>query len=179
MNLEFTDSEGRKRKGFLTNCGSCGKSFPTRIDQPAKYCSAVCRGSAFRKVVEVCCGHCGKVILKKPSALRCSRSGYFFCDRNCKEDAQRAGLIKEILPPHYGTSSGGHSEQYRKYYKECSGDTKLICKRCGYSEFECGVDIHHINENRKDNSFENLKPLCACCHKALHNGLWKLGDLGP
>ena len=29
-------------------------------------------------------------------------------------------------------------------------------------------NIHHINQNRKDNNKENLLPLCKSCHTKIH-----------
>jgi len=35
-----------------------------------------------------------------------------------------------------------------------------------------GIDTHHINFNRKDNSMWNLAVLCSFCHQAIHkNGV--------
>ena len=85
------------------------------------------------------------------------------------------GGIKEIMPPHYGT--GKYSDAYRRAYKTLNNIDKLVCKRCDYCEFECGIDIHHINKNRNDNSIENLIALCSPCHKALHCKCWCLSEI--
>ena len=89
----------------------------------------------------------------------------------CKDEAQKIGGIKEIMPPHYGTAE---KETYRELFQQ----SEFICRRCGYNEFVGCVDIHHIDENHKNNEKANLMPLCATCHKALHWKLWKLEELG-
>lgn len=66
-----------------------------------------------------------------------------------------------------------HSVKYRKKFS----DLEFICARCGYNEFKCSVQIHHIDENRKNNNKENLIPLCANCHSALHSNKWSLNDI--
>ena len=47
---------------------------------------------------------------------------------------------------------------YEKYGKKCS-----IC-----GEIEGQIDVHHKDENRKNNKVENLQVLCASCHAKLH-----------
>lgn len=61
-----------------------------------------------------------------------------------------------------------------RYHFEVSD---LKCTRCGYNEFSCGIDIHHIDGDNSNDVKENLIPLCPSCHRALHCGLWKLEDL--
>jgi len=48
------------------------------------------------------------------------------------------------------------------------------CARCGYSEYESSLCVHHINGV---GDRENLILLCMNCHKALHCGLWRLDSL--
>jgi 5-methylcytosine-specific restriction endonuclease McrA len=48
------------------------------------------------------------------------------------------------------------------------------CARCGYSEFESSLCVHHINGPEDE---ENLILLCMNCHRALHIGLWNLDSL--
>lgn len=63
------------------------------------------------------------------------------------------------------------------------------CMRCGYSEFESSLDIHHKKENNnkkwkrqyystlKNINFNKLLILCSNCHKALHHRKWKIEDI--
>jgi hypothetical protein len=75
------------------------------------------------------------------------------------------------MPPHYGTGTG--KDTYRRQFS----DRKFRCRRCGYSEFKSGVDVHHIDADDTNNRKENLLLLCACCHRALHCGLWALEEI--
>jgi hypothetical protein len=163
--VKFVDSAGQKRTGVEKQCPVCGKQFITRTDQPHNTCSGACRGKLKRNRVDITCAWCGKLAEKKKSKLR-SKSGIYFCSRKCKDEAQKLGGIQAIMPPHFGTGTG----EYRKLFAE----NELYCRRCGYKEFTCGVDVHHIDENRKNMDKDNLVPLCAPCHRALHWGLWKL-----
>ena len=169
MDKIFVDKEGRRRKGLEVSCKACEEKFLTRKDQPAKFCSSQCRDAGNRRHVEVKCSGCHVVFERQKSKLRRSKSGLYFCSRKCKDNAQKIGGVKEIMPPHYGT---GVSD-YRKLFES----HEMICSRCGYDEFECGVEIHHVDHNRENNKKSNLIPLCACCHRGLHHKQWALKDL--
>ncbi len=55
--------------------------------------------------------------------------------------------------------SGEFSKVYSKY-------RKFFCERCGFvAEHKIQLDVHHIDFNHKNNSPENLKTLCANCHR--------------
>lgn len=62
-------------------------------------------------------------------------------------------------------------------YRKLFNKTELFCHRCGYKEFDCSVQIHHIDENRKNNDKSNLIPLCANCHMSFHANKWNLEDI--
>lgn len=72
------------------------------------------------------------------------------------------------------------------------------CRRCGYDEFSCGIDGHHLQPNQKKNKYDILSRwmrklslksfakkiketdllfLCKNCHTALENEEWKVEDI--
>jgi hypothetical protein len=163
---------------IIKSCLQCNAEFKVKRSEISrgygKFCSIKC-ATGFNnpkkyKIVPNCkCAQCGKAIYKNASEQKNSRSGLFFCNRKCKEYAQKLGGIKDIMPPHYGKGQGKYT--YRELFKE----DELICFRCGYNEFNCAIEIHHKDGNRRNNKKENLLPLCANCHRALHNNLWALG----
>lgn len=66
-----------------------------------------------------------------------------------------------------------YSSEYRKKCLEAKGHE---CDACGSVE---NIQVHHIDENRENNDLDNLVPLCASCHKILHNcnlGLEELAE---
>ena len=167
--MYIIENDGKRRKAQYYKCETCSKEFIARKNRPRRFCSLKCR-TIENKEPNVICANCSKRFYKNTSGKKKSKSGLFFCCRKCKDNAQCIGGIKEIMPPHYGTSK---DKDYRKNFLE----KDLICARCGYNEFPCGVEIHHIDENRENNNKNNLIPLCSCCHRALHNKFWNLKDL--
>lgn len=160
---------GVRRRAKKKNCKICDKEFITRIDR-VKFCSRDCSSKAASKPkIKFTCSWCKNDVYKKNKELRNSKSGHYFCNRECKENAQKLGGIKEIQPPHYGTAK----INYRDFFVL----EELYCRRCGYKEFSCSVQIHHIDENHDNNTQSNLIPLCANCHFGLHFKHWKLEDI--
>lgn len=166
----FVDKAGNTRTGITVVCAHCRTEFVTRKSQPGRYCSTSCAQRSTQNRTAVPCAYCGKTVSRNPSQRKRSKSGFVFCDRRCKEEAQKEGKIKEILPPHYGVSKPENS--YRE--KFLAAGRTLKCARCGYDEFPCSVEVHHKDENRQNAEVSNLVPLCANCHRSLHNNLWQL-----
>lgn len=171
----YIEKNGRRRRAIAKVCDFCGKEYHTRKrseERSQVYCSVKCRSEASRNREQVVCAKCGSEFDIKKSAKQCSRSGLYFCSRKCKDESQRLGGIAEIMPPHYGTAERAARETYLRIYLESHGVEKLVCERCGYAEFECGIDIHHLDGNHSNNEPNNLSALCAPCHRALHRGFW-------
>lgn len=62
-------------------------------------------------------------------------------------------------------------ESYRKYKKN-------KCELCGFIPVhKCQLDVHHIDNNHKNNNIENLQTLCANCHR-LKSHIYRLEKLG-
>lgn len=139
-------------------CPQCKSNFRPR-HSVQKFCSIPCRGLSCSTKKKVECANCGTPFLKKRSSLKNSRSGMFFCDRKCKDTAQRLGGIKVIQPSHYGTGNGKWDYRQRAFDFYAK-----ICSRCEYADFEQMLDVHHVNGDRDDNDVTNLEVLCVWCH---------------
>lgn len=175
--MKFTDCAGSKRIGVVASCPICDKEFVSRKDKLKTTCSPECRGKlqSQENRTDKSCALCEKTISVKKSHK--TKSGLYFCSQDCKNTAQRIGGIKEIMPSHYGT--GTHPLTYRTIYKRMNNVEDLSCSRCGYCEFQCGIDIHHIDENKQNNDSSNLIPLCSPCHRGLHFKMWNMNELIP
>lgn len=70
------------------------------------------------------------------------------------------------------------TRDYDEYISEHIG---MSCEKCGkeYSTSE-RFEVHHIDQNRANNSCNNLQWLCNSCHKKVHyeNGRVKMGEKG-
>lgn len=150
------DANGDNRKGIYKKCCHCEQDFFTRLDQEKKFCSLHCSSSSRKTAITLVCAYCSKDVVRKKSRYAKNQTGKVFCDKWCKSE-------------YYGSVT---NSEYRLLF---AGDVE--CRRCGYNEFKCGVDIHHIDGDRANNDVANLLPLCAPCHRALHCGLWELEDL--
>jgi hypothetical protein len=163
------DKQGRKRRYVLIPCNFCKKEFWKLyrfIYNKHHFCSKEC-ANKYRTLVsttEIRCSTCGKIKRIAKSNLKNSKSKLYFCNRKCKEKAQRIGGIKEIQPLHY---SDGHSE-YRKRAIEHYGS---FCEICGWKEYIKALEVHHIDKNRRNGDLTNLIVLCPNHHAIIHLNL--------
>ena len=156
---------GKKRKAEKHNCEYCKNEFLRRkkANTLRKYCSRKCSELNRRKRITVKCTNCGNSIEKKISQLKNAKHGFYFCNRECKEEAQKIdGKCPEIRPDHYGTGTGEH--HYRESMEE---EIKLGCVDCS-NKTEYLLTVHHIDGNRQNNKKENLEVVCHNCHTKRH-----------
>ena len=116
------------------------------------------------------CAYCGKVFSKPNSKLN-SKSGLYFCCREHKDLAQRIDSGKQfdsIRPEHY------NKEGTTNYRKIAFDNYAHKCAVCGWNEDEDILQVHHIDENRKNGNKENLIILCPTCHWKLTTHKYKL-----
>jgi len=90
---------------------------------------------------------------------KCHKNRRKYCSKNCLAKAQsreRKGKfgIEKTNPMYKNGISLYRRWAYEKYPKQCS--------ICGINE---NLNIHHKDENRKNNKIENLQIVCVSCHK--------------
>jgi len=132
-----------------------------------KFCSRKCSGEynaaqRSKPKPNVVCATCGIEFYMNESKKRNSKSGLYFCCRKHKDEAQRIGGIKAIMPPHYGN---GKNADYRSL---AFATRPKKCERCGFDEHEAAIVVHHKDRNRRNNDGANLEVLCANCHYIEH-----------
>ena len=125
--------------------------------------------------IEVECAYCHKKFLKLKSRLKNSKSGLYFCCREHKDLAQKldSGKKFDILrPEHYGKLSDSSYNYREKAFREYEHK----CAICNYNEEPKILQVHHIDENRQNNSIDNLIILCPNCHAKITYGNYTLKD---
>lgn len=121
---------------------------------------------------EVTCAYCGKSFIKPNSKLK-SKSGLYFCCREHKDLAQRINSgeqFNNMRPEHYNKEGTSNYRRiaFDNYPHECA-----VCK---WNEDEDILQVHHIDENRKNGKKDNLIILCPTCHWKLTTYKYKLID---
>lgn len=110
--------------------------------------------------VKVSCAYCGKEFLRAPSKLTKSKSGLYFCCREHKDLAQRiesGSQFSPMRPDHFDNGKADYRKSAFRHYEH-------KCAVCGYEEDERILQVHHRDENRENNSLDNLVILCPNCH---------------
>lgn len=75
-----------------------------------------------------------------------------------------------MRPEHYGNDgiTNYRVKAFQNYPHKCS--------ICGWDEDEDILQVHHIDENRKNGSLDNLIILCPNCHWKITTHKYKLID---
>lgn len=149
----------------VIGCKICSENFyakPSSIKNGhGIFCSNKCRYEDMRKGTMINCYLCKKESYKKKSKLKSSKSGKFFCSKNC-QTRWRNQLY--VGPKHANWINGMHA--YRSVLKR--NNIFAICKLCNTTDKSVLV-THHIDHNRKNNKVANLVWLCHNCHHLVHN----------
>lgn len=82
-------------------------------------------------------------------------------DKISKALVKNNNMKNKFFELHHGYKNGKRS--YRKYLLR--GFLNAICSTCQSNK---KLIVHHIDSNRDNNSLNNLKVLCASCHKKWH-----------
>lgn len=124
------------------------------------------------KTVSVSCAYCGKSFDIKYSYYQESFDKLHFCCREHKDLAQRicsGDKFNGMRPSHYGDIPTDYRKEALNHYAN-------KCYVCGWDEDPRVLEVHHKDENRKNNSIDNLVILCPTCHKKVSLHLYKLID---
>lgn len=159
MEKIFKDKSGKNRPHVLLQCKTCKndfwkvKRFVTENNYCSKDCSAI--GNRDRETLECKC--CKKSFESSVGRGKNSKSGFRFCSRKCKDEAQKVSYgLKEMWPDHFGMADG--KRDYRERAIEKYG------RKCELCEWDKTIEVHHIDGNRENNDLKNLIVLCPNCH---------------
>lgn len=143
-------------------CKVCGKSNNPKNGNEAqkKFCSKKCKNYS----------HNWNTKNKKNFCLDCSKQ----ITLNSKRCMQCAFKKRDLNKEKNGRWKGGTSEGYQiKIYRgilESNGVNLKKCSFCGILKKDAKrMCIHHLDNNHKNNLFDNLISLCSKCHLGIHN----------
>lgn len=141
-------------------CANCNKEYELsktlynkRIKRNnALYCSKECFYKSRIKKEKTFCYNCGTEILKTPYRINKTKNGKNFCSKSCANSYNNTLRKKTSI------------NTYRRIAFEVY---EHKCAICGWNEDERILEVHHKDENRKNNQIDNLIILCPICHKYL------------
>ena len=145
-------------------CRQCGKNFlikPSLVKRGGgKYCSSLCHYQGAQKRVLKHCDTCGAETFKKPTQIKRSKSGKYFCNKSCQTIWRNSHFH---CPEHPNYVNGRHA--YRSVLDR--HHIVAMCRRCKTTDRRV-LAVHHIDQNRTNNRVENLAWLCHNCHHIIH-----------
>lgn len=145
-------------------CKTCNKEFLTKTfhirNGNGLFCSRDCSHASMRNGELLTCFVCKKEIYKTVTQIARSKSRTYFCSKSC----QAIWRNKEFSGDRHKLWKGGGST-YRNILTKKSN--MLICAVCKIKDTRV-LAAHHIDENHKNNSPENLMWLCHNCHHLTH-----------
>ena len=146
-------------------CKQCDSDFYVKLSHQKLgygiYCSTKCRGEGSRTGKLVNCSMCNKDVWKTPRDLKRSKSEKLFCSKSCQTKWRN-----ELFSGENHTNWQGGEYIYRD--KQLKSNRAKICVKCKNDDVRI-LDVHHIDENRKNQDLENLVWLCRNCHFLVHN----------
>lgn len=150
---------------FNATCSYCNKQVyrrPDRLKQNKNtYCNLECKHNHLKeKRTIVKCENCNKELSLTPKRSRNSKTGIYFCNNNCKNPYIAANKRWAKNP-----------NCYQKRRPVILNVANKACQNCGYNADERMLDIHHHDNNHKNNDWDNLRCVCSWCHTLHHRGV--------
>lgn len=133
------------------------------------YCEN-CKHRRLNTVIKDICPVCGKEFIRHTYAKK-SKSGLYFCSQSCAASYNNSHYRRGENNPNWidGSCKGS------SYIKAAFRTYKAKCTMCGLNE-ECCLQVHHIDEDRKNDDVNNLIILCANCHSRVHRGGYRITE---
>lgn len=152
-----------KRSLIKLKCNKCGHEWET-ICRNALYGYNHSCPQCINTKIELTCDFCGKSFLRNPSALQ-TKSNFHYCSRECG-NRHKNQLRKE----------SGEWDDSGNYRLRAFEEYEHKCIVCGWNEDERILEVHHKDENRKNNNIDNLCILCPNCHRKITLHYYQLTD---
>lgn len=148
------------KKEIELSCYKCNKKFKRSISlhrlalrrRNKPHCSQKCAHETANTKIKLRCLSCNKKIFRTKAQIDNSKTKRFFCSHSCS--AKVTNNSKTVFG--------------RSLYRNLALNSfKNACSICDFNILEALV-VHHIDENRNNNTLNNLCILCLNCHKLVH-----------
>lgn len=164
--------ENHPRWNGEKSCVVCGKELTGSVKRKNKTCSDKCasilgseirmgeKSARWKPELDIKCRECGKPTRRLYKAI--------FCSRKCSSEWKSKHLSRENSPLWKGGSAYEDypSEFNSKFRAEIRKRDGYFCQLCHIKSFH--LDVHHIDENKKNCLKENMVSLCRSCHRKVH-----------
>lgn len=169
---------GCKRTGIDKICDACNKKYYVsgwRLKRGnSRFCSTKCQNHIQYEKSKHKCKGCGKDFESSP----CRIGKRIYCSKECRwsEDSKKEICQKELRRERIRKyrESGKVPKNGMQLRKYAFMHKEKECQICRFNEFDCCLDIHHVDSNPNNNSLENLAVLCVMCHRKVHRNIIKL-----
>lgn len=150
------------RKREEVNCKNCGETIEKILSEikPNNFCNKKCSAEYLEKTIEMSCEECGEKVTRRPSTA----GSKAFCSKECQLDNMTNESERE------------YPQEFNKKLKRKIRKKDLqTCQICGIANEKCRekygaqLDIHHMDEDKNNNSINNLTALCRSCHGSMRN----------
>ena len=168
MRYIIEKTSGRRRPAGKVICLGCNEEFLKSIYHINKtgkhYCSRECYINSTKGLV-VKCSYCNKDTYKQKNKLNNTKSGHFFCSRECQNKGKTISFgLTEVQPSFYNNGINYRDRAFRILDNKCSV--------CGYDVKEV-LEVHHKDCDRENNDSTNWDILCPNHHKEYQLGIRK------
>ena len=159
--LEYTN----KRTPMKLHCLECDFTWIAPASTVLYEQNHKCPNCGVVKRIKLQCAYCGKEIERLPNEIKKNKSGLFYCSREC------GNRHKNQL-----RAESGEWDSSQNYRLKAFEQLSHYCAVCGWKEDERILEVHHKDEDRSNNSIDNLCILCPTCHRKITLGYYKLTD---
>lgn len=190
----------------IKNCSNCNKETvirnKERLNRKNIFCCKKCEGEFKSKNCNNYkpCVVCGKKVYRKPSYIINNNIHNIFCSYQCMGEYRKTHMFKEDNPnynnikrkngdimykngyiyerrmEHPFSDDDGWVRQYRLVAEEylLNENNSILINNKKYLKQE--YDVHHIDFNKHNNSYENLMTLTRSEHQKLHQNIKRFGS---
>lgn len=159
--LKYTN----RRSPITLHCLECNFIWEAQAQSVLYSGNHHCPNCNGPKKIQYTCAYCGKTILRSPSEIKASKSGYHYCSREC---GNRHKNQIRLLNGEWDSSLNYRLKAFQAFPHKCAV--------CGWSEDERILEVHHKDEHRENNTIDNLCILCPTCHRKITLGYYILTD---